>query len=208
MQRLIFITQEIVGKSHSEMTLQACYAGVRWIQLRMKSASQKVLLEEARKCKNICDDFGVTLTINDHVEVASEMGVSVHVGKQDMPLVEVREKLGQQEVIGTTANTLEDVRKSHSFGADYIGLGPYRFTTTKKKLSPHLGLDGYRKICHDQIVKDLNIPIFAIGGVEIEDINDLMDAGVYGIACSGLLARNYARMEEVVKQIQDKIGYA
>ena len=82
----------------------------------------------------------------------------VHLGKLDMPIKEARERLGKDFIIGGTANTFEDIRQHAADGADYIGCGPFRFTTTKRKLSPILGLDGYHSILTQMREKGITIP--------------------------------------------------
>ena len=107
-----------------------------------------------------------------------------------MPVSEAWRRIiekGQEELflVGATANTFEDILKADREGASYIGLGPYRYTETKKNLSPILGLEGYRKIIGQCREAGLEIPIFAIGGIEFEDIAPLMETGIEGIAVSG-----------------------
>jgi len=92
-------------------------------------------------------------------------------------------------LIGATTNTFEDIRQAARSGASYIGLGPFRFTQTKKRLSPILGLEGYRRIISQCEEAGIHLPIYAIGGIELEDIPDLMKAGVHGIAISGSIIR-------------------
>ena len=93
--------------------------------------------------------------------------------------------LGDDFIIGGTANTFEDVRAHYEAGANYIGCGPFRFTTTKKGLSPILGFEGYISICSQMKAEGINLPIVAIGGITAEDIPMIMQTGVTGIALSG-----------------------
>lgn len=103
-----------------------------------------------------------------------------------MPVTEARRILGSDRIIGATANTLDDMLAAVTAGADYIGLGPCRFTTTKEKLSPMLGLEGYRRVMAAfRRVSDL--PVVAIGGVNTPDIAPLMQTGITGVAVSGAL---------------------
>jgi len=104
-----------------------------------------------------------------------------------MPIDEARRLLGKDKIIGGTANTFEDVKRIYSAGADYIGCGPFRFTTTKKKLSPILGLDGYRRIIEQMDAYGINIPVIAIGGILLQDVSDIMQTGVSGVAVSGAI---------------------
>jgi thiamine-phosphate pyrophosphorylase len=148
------------------------------------------VLEAARAAKKICLEWGSTLIVNDRVEVALEAEVDgVHLGKEDMPVSEARRLLGAGKIIGGTANTFEDIREHWRQGADYIGLGPYRFTTTKKNLSPILGLEGYRRIMEEVRREGIMLPVIAIGGIGMEDAGSLFEIGLEGIAFSGMLIK-------------------
>lgn len=168
----------------------ACRAGIRWIQLRMKLAPDEEVLEAARAAKKICLEWGGKLIVNDRVQVALEADADgVHLGKEDMPVSEARQLLGKDKIIGGTANTIGDIREHWRQGADYIGLGPYRFTTTKKNLSPILGLEGYRRIMEQVGIEGISLPVIAIGGIGKEDAEPLFAVGVHGIAFSGMLIK-------------------
>ncbi|MDR1739387.1 MAG: thiamine phosphate synthase, partial [Bacteroidales bacterium] len=91
------------------------------------------------------------------------------------------------KITGGTANTFSDIEKHYADGANYVGVGPFRFTETKKNLSPVLGLQGYEDIVLQCNKAGIDIPIFAIGGIRIEDIPTLMRTGIYGIAISSLI---------------------
>ena len=109
----------------------------------------------------------------------------VHLGKKDMPVSEARQILGRQAIIGGTANTIEDIKRLCEEEADYIGCGPFRFTTTKQGLAPIIGLEGYRSIMRQMAELGLTTPLVAIGGITADDIPDLMATGISGIAISG-----------------------
>ena len=113
----------------------------------------------------------------------------MHLGKHDMPVAEARRLLGNGFIIGGTANTFDDVKMHYEAGADYIGCGPFRFTTTKKNLSPILGLEGYRRIVSQMKEAGINLPIVAIGGITREDIPAILQTGVTGVALSGTILR-------------------
>ena len=126
------------------------------------------------------------LIIDDHVDIAMQVDADgVHLGKNDMPPAEARVKMGEKYIIGGTANTFDDIRGLVMSGVDYIGLGPYRFTTTKERLSPVLGDEGYRAIMEQCRDKGYRTPVVAIGGITFDDIVPVMDCGVSGIAVSG-----------------------
>jgi thiamine-phosphate pyrophosphorylase len=188
LERLYFLTMDDAPMGHVEQVEAACAAGIRWVQLRMKLASDEEMMEVAMAVKKICDAYDCLFLINDRVEVAAAVGAAgVHLGKQDMSVGMARRLLGPDRIIGGTANTLEDIREHCRQGADYIGLGPYRYTLTKKNLSPVLGLGGYQRIM-DQLTREgIGIPVVAIGGIGFEDVPGLVEAGLHGIAFSGML---------------------
>ena len=183
--RLYFVTndEEPVGQ-----VAMACAAGIKWIQLRMKAASDAEVLAAAVAAKPICAAHDCMLLINDRVEVAMAAGVQgVHLGQLDMAVGEARRLLGADKIIGGTANTMAQLREHYRQGADYIGLGPYRYTTTKKNLSPVLGLEGYRAIMAGLRAEGVDIPVVAIGGIGAADVAELLATGLHGVAFSGML---------------------
>ena len=162
--------------------------GCRWVQLRMKDASAEEILACAKQAAPLCRSYDAVFLLDDHVELVERCGADgVHLGKHDLPVDEARAILGPERIIGGTANTLEDVLRLHRQGADYIGCGPFRFTTTKKQLSPVLGLEGYRSIVSGMREHGVDIPIVGIGGITPEDIDALMETGLDGIALSGTI---------------------
>ena len=159
--------------------------GCKWVQLRMKDASEEEFLRNAHQARKLCDQYQATFIIDDHVELVRECGADgVHLGKNDMPIADARRLLGDDFIIGGTANTFDDVLSHYRSSANYIGCGPFRFTTTKKGLSPILGLKGYQDIVAKMKSQSIDIPIVAIGGITIDDIPSIMQTGVNGIALS------------------------
>ena len=160
--------------------------GCKWVQLRMKDASEVEFLRNAHQARKLCDQYQATFIIDDHVELVRECGADgVHLGKNDLPIADARRLLGDDFIIGGTANTFDDVLSHYRSSANYIGCGPFRFTTTKKGLSPILGLKGYQDIVAKMKSQSIDIPIVAIGGITIDDIPYIMQTGVNGIALSG-----------------------
>jgi thiamine-phosphate pyrophosphorylase len=165
-----------------------CSAGANWIQLRLKNEPFDVVLKTAKTAKEICGDHQVKLIINDFPEVAKQVGADgVHLGKEDICPLEARKILGWDKIIGGTANTLEDCQALLQKQVDYIGLGPFRFTTTKKNLSPVLGAEGYRELLANLIKNGNAVPVIAIGSITPADIPVLTQHGVHGVAISGWL---------------------
>lgn len=184
---LQFITHYTDAIGYVESARLALEGGCRWVQLRMKNASDDEFVEAGRRVRSLCSQHGATFIIDDHVHLVKAVEADgVHLGLKDMPIDEARRLLGPKYIIGGTANTADDIRLHVSRGADYIGCGPFRYTTTKEKLSPVLGLEGYRDII-GKVRPELDVPIVAIGGITVDDIPDIMKTGVTGIALSGTI---------------------
>lgn len=195
---LQFITHFTEKYSYFDAARLALEGGCRWIQLRMKEASEAEVEAEAIRVRDLCRKYGATFIIDDHVALAKKVQADgVHLGKNDMPIEEARRILGDAFIIGGTANSFEDVKRHWQAGANYIGCGPFRFTTTKKNLSPILGLEGYRQILQQMKAAGITLPVVAIGGITYEDIPDILQTGVSGIALSGSILRAENPVEEV-----------
>jgi len=192
--KLHYITQGITPEKHLENIQKVCASGADWVQLRLKNYDSKTVLETAKKARSITSKFNVKLIINDHYKVAKEVDADgVHLGKTDACPLVVRKYLGDSFIIGGTANTIEDCNSLLDKKVDYIGLGPYQFTKTKKNLSPVLGVLGYR-----QIVEELQTetPIIAIGGITLKDVAEIINSGIYGIAISGEITKKVSSIAE------------
>lgn len=189
---LQLITQPINGdKSSFDICKEYLLAGGRWIQLRLKDTPDDVIFEEAIKLRDLCNTFSAQFIINDNPHIAIKCNADgVHLGKNDISPSEARKILGDKFIIGGTANTFADVQNLHSQKVDYIGLGPYRFTETKKNLSPVLGINGYREIKNKMLEANIDIPVVAIGGIEFNDISEILGTGINGIAVSSLIIKN------------------
>lgn len=193
-----FITHYTEQYSYLDSVRVALEGGCRWIQLRMKDATVDEIRPIAIQAKELCDEYDALFIIDDHVQLVKEIEANgVHLGKTDMPIEEARQILDDSYTIGGTANTFEDIKRLYQAGADYIGCGPFRYTTTKKNLSPILGLDGYKEITQKMQEEDIDIPIVAIGGINSEDIPAIMQTGVSGIALSGAILRAKNPVEEM-----------
>lgn len=181
-----FITHSSNRYDYVEGARLALEGGCRWVQLRMKEATEAEFMAAAAEIGRLCKEHGATFVLDDHVEWVEKTGADgVHLGKNDMPIDEARKILGSDKIIGGTANTFEDVERLYRQGSDYIGCGPFRFTTTKKNLSPVLGLEGYQHIVDQMKSHGINLPIVAIGGILESDIKSILATGVSGIAVSG-----------------------
>lgn len=200
-----FITHSNNRYDYVEGARLALEGGCRWVQLRMKEATEAEFMAAAAEIGRLCKEHGATFVLDDHVEWVEKTGADgVHLGKNDMPIDEARKILGNDKIIGGTANTFEDVERLYRQGANYIGCGPFRFTTTKKNLSPVLGLEGYQHIVDQMKSHGINLPIVAIGGILESDIKSILATGVSGIAVSGgiLNAENPAEeMQRFLKHV-------
>lgn len=203
--RLQYITHPVEGTTIAEMAEKVLAGGCRWIQLRHKDAEPATLIAEGRALRALCDRYGATFIIDDHVELVEATGADgVHLGKNDMPPAQAREILGVRKIIGATANSYDDIARATAAGADYMGVGPYHFTTTKEKLSPVLGLRGYEEILTQCRENGIRLPIVAIGGIELPDIAPVMLTGVDGVAVSGAI-RNAVDPAVATADIIEKI---
>lgn len=192
-----FITHFTEDYSYFDSARMALEGGCRWIQLRMTDASVAEIEKEALRIRSMCKEYGAVFILDDQVELAMRTHADgVHVGKLDMPIAEVRKLAGKGFIIGGTANTFDDVKAHYKAGADYIGCGPFRFTSTKKNLSPVLGTEGYRGIISRMREAHIDLPIVAIGGITYDDIPTIMETGVSGIALSGAILRAKNPVEE------------
>ena len=201
--RLQFITHFTDKYSYYDSAMMALEGGCRWIQLRMKDADEADIERVARLILPECRRRGAVFVIDDHVELALRVGADgVHLGKNDMPVDEARRLAGDGFIIGGTANTFEDVQRLAAQGANYIGCGPFRFTTTKKNLAPMLGLEGYKRILSQMKECGIGLLLVAIGGITSDDIPQLMAAGVSGIALSGSVLRAEQPVEEMRKVVE------
>ncbi|SNR68329.1 thiamine phosphate synthase [Flavobacterium sp. ov086] len=203
--KLQYISQ---GKTIEEQLYnihQALDAGCDWIQMRFKNQTAKDTFALAEAVKFLCEEYLANFIVNDNLYLAQQIAADgVHLGLTDMNIAEARAILGNTKIIGGTANTFEDIENHFKNGCDYIGLGPFQFTKTKEKLSPILGLSGYFEIFEKMRQNNLKIPVYAIGGITLEDINQLMETGIHGIAVSGMITKSDQK-EKLIQQLNEKL---
>lgn len=186
---LQYITSTECGVSIPEQIKGVLAGGCRWIQIRMKDASDEEITKVVEEVKPLCLETDSFLILDDRVELAKKLDVGgVHLGKTDMLPSKARMILGPAATIGVTANTWDDILAVMNLDVDYIGMGPYRETTTKKNLAPILGFEGIKSLCDRMLENDITMAHVAIGGIRLEDVDSLMKAGVNGIAVSGAIA--------------------
>ncbi|SIT17111.1 thiamine-phosphate diphosphorylase [Chryseobacterium ureilyticum] len=201
MEKLQYISQ---GKTMQEQELnirKALDNGIKWVQIRWKNAPEDDLISLCETSKQLCSEYQSVCIINDNAQLAKTIDADgVHLGLSDGSIKEARLILGENKIIGGTANTISDILQRIDESCDYIGLGPLRFTVTKEKLSPVLGFEGYQKIINHLQEKSIEIPkIFAIGGVALEDIQPLQEVGIYGVAVSGQITNQPTIINEFKK---------
>lgn len=197
---LQFITNTNSKTPVTEQIFAVLEGGCRWIQIRMKDASDEEIRKVVDAVKPKCIETGAFLLLNDRVELAKELNVGgVHLGKDDMPASKARMILGPAAVIGVTANTYSEVAAVSQLDIDYYGIGPYAATKTKENLAPVLGISGIRDICYEMEKNEINKPHVAVGGITIDDVLPLLEAGVNGIAVSNAIAN----AEDIVKATKD-----
>ena len=187
--KLHYISQGNSPKEHLENIQKACTSGAELVQLRLKNVSEKKLLKLANEAREITAHFQTRLIINDHYKIAKEVKADgVHLGKTDSCPTIARKHLYTWQIIGGTANTLQDCETLIVKEVDYISLGPFRLTTTNDNLSPVLGLS-----CYTAITEALKTetPIIGFGGITTEDVKDILETGISGIAVSGEITRNF-----------------
>lgn len=179
------LTQDGLAVSHANQARGLTAAGVRWIQLRMKNAPPDAWLATAREVVALCHDADALCTINDGVDIALASGADgVHLGSLDEAWAGARARLGPEKLLGGTVNNPDDARRAAAAGVlDYVGIGPLRFTATKRKLAPVLGLEGITSLL--PLLEGL--PAWAIGGVQPADLSALRRAGLAGVAVSSSL---------------------
>ena len=191
MKQLQFLTHSTSRFSDLDEIKMALDGGCRWIQLRMKNATDDEMAAVGREAVRLCHDRRATLILDDRVALCAETGADgVHLGRNDMPVDEARAILGSKAIIGATVNTVDDLLRAAAAGADYVGCGPFRFTTTKAHLAPVLGIEGYRRLVAARAAHGLAMPLIAIGGITLSDIPAIMATGVGGVALSGCVVRS------------------
>lgn len=206
---LQYITNTDCEHSVADQIKAVIRGGCRWIQIRMKDATDEEITKVVEEVKPIAAEHDTLLLLDDRVELCNKLALTgVHLGKEDMLPSKARTELGPLAVIGVTANTFEDVIAVRSLDVDYIGMGPFRNTNTKKNLAPILGIEGIKANIDKMIEAGIEIPVVAVGGIKSEDIPALLEIGCKGIAVSGAIAFS-EDMEQETKRIIDMlpVGY-
>lgn len=198
-----YITVDHPEMTHAQQAARAYSAGCQWVQIRIKDRPLNEIEREVVQALESALAYNAVLIVDDYVSLAEKCKASgVHLGKLDMSPTEARQILGNHCIIGATANTFDDIRQITTMPVDYIGVGPFRFTRTKKKLSPIIGIEGYRSLMKHVMEARLTIPIIAIGGITYEDLPALIDTGVYGVAVSAAVAYSHSFEKSIEKFVE------
>ncbi|MFC3561096.1 thiamine phosphate synthase [Pedobacter jamesrossensis] len=199
-EKLQYITHDIPHLTHIEQVQNACEAGAKWIQYRCLSKADDELLKDINAIAEICDDWGTTLIVTNHIHLNGKADIQgFHIEDMTADFIALRKQVGEDITLGGSANTVENLIRLANEGVDYAGLGPFSTTETKPNDFPLLGIDGYTTAVIK--LKELNItlPILAVGGIKIYDVEALMQTGIYGIAVSGSI--NFA--DDFIEAYQD-----
>jgi thiamine-phosphate pyrophosphorylase len=175
---LIADTEAVGDRNLASIVYQAVSAGVSLVQLRAKNLKASEFFHLAFEISHLLSPLDIPLIINDRADIALACEANgVHLGKEDLPLIEARRVLGENRIIGISANTLEAAMEAQAKGADYLGVGPIYSTDSKADAGPALGIDGL-----ESIRRSIDIPILAIGGLNPTNAHESIAAGANGIA--------------------------
>lgn len=203
--KLQYISQGETIEKQLHNIHQALDSGCNWVQMRFKNQTPKETFTLAEAVKPLCEKYAANFIVNDDLQLTKEIEADgIHLGLTDTKIDEARAFLGASKVIGGTANTFEDIQNHVKNGCNYIGLGPFRFTATKEKLSPILGLSGYFDILQKLKKNKIEIPVYAIGGITLRDVSPLMETGIFGIAVSGIITESDEK-EKLIQQLNEKL---
>lgn len=180
-----YLTQDLPHRSHPVQAEIACKAGANWIQYRCLTKPDDELIDEINEIAVICDDWGATLIMTNHYELLDRVDAQgVHIEDFDADLIAIRKYIGEDKTLGASATHPEQLMQvQNTQVVDYCGYGPFAHTDTKPNNKPLLGFEGYRLLKKQPI----EIPVIAVGGIQITDVEPLFESGVYGIAVSGAI---------------------
>jgi thiamine-phosphate pyrophosphorylase len=180
-----YLTQDLPNRSHMEQAHIACGAGANWIQYRCLTKPDDELIDEINEIAAICDDWGATLIVTNHYELLDRVDAQgVHIEDFDADLIAIRKHIGKDKTLGASATNIERLLQVQGTNVvDYCGYGPFAHTDTKPNNKPLLGFGGYRAL----LGQPVELPVIAVGGVQLGDVEPLMETGIYGIAVSAAI---------------------
>jgi thiamine-phosphate pyrophosphorylase len=205
-EKLHFISHDLDTLTHIQQAEIACAAGAKWFQYRCLTKTDEDLLTDIQAIAEICDDWGATLIVTDHVHLNGKADIQgFHIEDMDADFMALREKLGEATTIGGSSNTLAGLIRLAGEGVDYAGFGPFTITTTKPNNAPLIGVEGYREAMLALKEQRIDLPVLAVGGVTLDDVDQLMETGVFGIAVSAAINQS-ADMSIAYRQFYDRIS--
>lgn len=178
---------------------QACLGGIDMLQLREKNRSDRDFLELAKQVYDLSNKYNIPLLIDDRIDIAMILGCGVHLGQNDIPITYARKLMGSKPIIGATAKTLEQAQAAENAGANYLGVGAI-FPTTTKVVTIRTEVTTLNDIC-----ENVNIPVFAIGGLNKYNIDVLSGSPIYGICVVSAIMKAEDPLDAVV-QLKKSIG--
>lgn len=187
-----------------EQLEDALIGGVTCVQLREKNLSEEDFIQEAVEIRELCRKYNVPLIINDNLNVAIKSNADgIHVGQEDVSAAEIRKLVGDNFIIGVTAKTVEQAKKTENDGADYIGVGAV-FPSPTKTNAIRITNEQLNEIC-----SSVSIPAVAIGGISLDNITELSGCKMSGVAVvSAIFAADDIKttVQELKRTVQDLIN--
>jgi len=179
----VLISSKIATRSVKETAKLVIDGGADAIQLREKTISDSDFISLAGEIREITTNKGTLFIINDRVNVARELNADgVHLGQHDMSVLEARNIIGNEKIIGVSTHNIKQARQAQKDGADYIAVGPV-YPTSTKDYEPSVGLKVVQEVS-----REINVPIFAIGAITLENLDGVVKAGVSSVAvCSAII---------------------
>ena len=181
-----YLTQDLPYRSHLEQVVMACESGANWIQYRCLTKNEEELLAEIKDIAEVCDDWGATLILTNHYHLLYKVDAQgVHIEDFDADFGSIRESISDEKTLGASATDIPSLLAVQKSGAvDYCGYGPFAHTDTKPNDKALLGFGGYREL---QKHPEIDIPVIAVGGIQIMDVENLLQTGIHGVAISAAI---------------------
>lgn len=187
-EKFQYITHDIPHLTHIEQVQKACEAGAKWIQYRCLTKADEALLADINAIAEICDDWGTTLIVTNHVHLIGKADIQgFHIEDMNADFVSIRKIVGNDITLGGSATTVENLIRLANEGVDYAGFGPFAITQTKANNFPIIGIGGYTEATSKLKANNIQMPVLAVGGITLGNVEALMQTGIYGIAASGAI---------------------
>lgn len=187
-EKLQFITHDLPALTHIDQARIACESGAKWVQYRCLTKTDEALLEDIQAIAACCDDWGATLIVTNHIHLKGKADIQgFHIEDMEADFRAIRKQVGDDITLGGSSNTVEGLIRLAGEGADYAGCGPFSVTTTKPNNSPLLGVAGYAKVAAVLQEKGITLPVVAVGGIRLTDVEAILNTGIFGIAVSSAI---------------------